>query len=149
MTTHRKKVCVDCGTIYYYQSSGFGADDNNDPMWCLECAAIINKVRKTIKPKFKYNWIESTEYSLDELKQIETAYYEKRNADPTILFPNCRRVFAGLIDFSDFANKNIVSEVTTPNGIFHYSHWTKHGDTTISKRIYWDIVNDKPSDTQP
>lgn len=143
MTSHVRKFCVDCGTPYYFQASGWGAPDNNDSMWCPECATLINNVRNNIVRKYDWRWVSSEEYTLDELKIIEEENQKKSENDNFGL--NFIRVFPGLIDLNNRNNLNIIREVKTPKGIFLYNYWTEAGNISISKKVYWDLLNNTPS----
>lgn len=143
MTTHRQKICKDCGTMYHYQSSGFGAPENNDATWCLDCAKIINDARSSIKRKFDWKYVTSDEYTLDELKVIEEA-----TPKPNFFGMTLRRVYVGLFDLKNPSNKNIRGEVVTPKGAFIYSYWTESDSIEIQKKVYYDLELNEPSEFQ-
>lgn len=156
MTKIVQHICKDCGEIYHFQASGMFAPENNDPDWCPTCAALINAVRKTIKRKFDWRWEKSNDYTLLELQSIESnnERIEKEKHDELcksgrFMFPRVRKCIPCLFDMKDGENKNIANHVVTPSGTYCYSYWTKKGETKISKRIYWDLINNKISEIQP
>lgn len=144
MTTHKITVCLECGTPYYYQTSGNDAPEYNHSRMCIDCAKIILSGGKGILRKFEWKNIKSNEYSLSELKEIE-----KSNPKKTLFGLPLVKIYPCLIDLENPSNKNIRGEADTPNGTFSYSYWTETENIEIYKKVYWDLENNKPSDYQP
>jgi hypothetical protein len=144
MTTHKTCICKDCGTVYNFQGSGWGCDEElNDPDWCPDCTKLINEVRKNIKRKFEWRWKESNEYTLDQLFKIEQESIKNHAA--------IRKVFPCLFDNNDTNNNNnIIRTVKTLDGEFMYNYWTNEPEKAkIYKEVYWDIEKNQMHTYQP
>ena len=67
--------CNHCGEEYLYYLSGSCIPDHNSKEYCPSCeearAKAVAKAFKKIKPKFKYEFIKTDEFSLDDILKIE------------------------------------------------------------------------------
>ena len=144
MTSHNKAECRHCGTPYWFQASGsgWGRKDHKDSTYCQSCRRVIDEALKAIPRKCERRWIDSKEYTLEELQAFEREHEERARQSIGIL---TRRVLPCLFDLSDGDNNHIVRCVETPSGTFSYSYWTKNALTkpSITKEVHWDIINDR------
>ena len=143
MTSHRVSECRHCGVPYSFQASGHGCNTElNDGTYCPDCKKVVLEALTQVPKKCERRWVDSKEYTLPELEEIEKRNEERAKDNG---FPQVRRVFPCLFDMSDHDNHHIVRCVNTPRGTFSYSYWTKETLTkpSIRKEVHWDIINDK------
>lgn len=134
MTTHKRSECKHCGTPYHFQGSGHGCNTSlNDPSYCTECMGVIRIALSTVKVKYAYRWIDTTDVTEDEMR---AALAIEMNPCNEIVI---RRVYPALYDSNNNENQNNVKEVNIiGKGTYSISTWTKLGPTVIKKRVLWD-----------
>jgi len=143
-----QKLCRDCGTIYGFVASGYhiNREVNNDT-WCPECMENINIIRKQIVRKFEYRWIPTEEFTYESFE----ALYQQiqiQNESERILVG--RNFYPTLHKLDDMMNKNVKKDLEFNGSLYLINYWTKNPEEAqISKKVYWDILNNKIADEQP
>jgi hypothetical protein len=103
------KECSHCGITYSYYMSGSHIPNHNSDIYCPGCekvrAGAVAKALGEIPVLFKYKYIPTDDYSLEDLLEIEKVkrehdefeWQKKRDAGE-VLFPIARRVYSTLTD---------------------------------------------------
>jgi len=115
--------CNHCGIEYSYYLSGSYIPDYNSDDYCPGCEKVrynaVKEAFKEVPVLFKYKYIPTDDYSLDELLKIEK---DKREADEKawqeridageLLLPLARRVYSTLMDSK-------TGEISKSGGVKH------------------------------
>lgn len=138
---HLIKECIQCGTRYTYQASGWSCCDNyNHEDYCPDCWELVSKVLDRIPKKFKYKLVGTDEVTLAQLLRWEHKNTSKLYA---------RRVFPGAYDqiTGDYQNVRIIKGQDKYEGIkFCLAEWELSPEYIITKEVFWDINKNKSVD---
>jgi len=132
-----RKECNHCGTPYRHTLSGhINNPELNDDSHCHECMGVILKALDSIPKKFDYRHIKTDEVSVEELLAA-------KNALPKTLdgMPVPRRCFPELYNLN--TGEWTKTQQIPYNGTKYILCEVTKGIFTITKRVLWDIVNDK------
>ena len=133
MTSHRNKRCVHCNTVYLFQSSGHGClDQPNDDRYCPECMTIILKALSHVKRKYDSEWVESHDFTVAELVEIERKRLDEVSKSGGIPF---RAFSMSLYDMSDFNNNNVTGIVHVDGKTYEYRYWTKKNEGEFTPKV--------------
>ena len=143
-----QKICRDCGTIYGFIASGYHINrEVNNETWCPECMENINIVRNQIVRKFEYRWIPTDEFNYES---FEALYQKEQIRIQSEHFPTYKNFYPILYKLGDMEDKNIKKDLKFNNTLYLIDYWTKNPEEAqISKKVYWDILNNKIADEQP
>jgi hypothetical protein len=133
MTTHIEKRCLHCQARYYYQSSGYGCnEDLNDCRYCPECMLVLSKALEGVPAKFEKVWAPISEvFGPDVFIDVDILLRWEREREKEIrdsggLF--ITRVAFSLFDLSGKRTEH--SGIVPGRGVkfqgyvFEYRYWT-------------------------
>lgn len=145
------KECKHCGIEYYYYLSGSNTPEYNSDTYCTGCEKVrreaVEEAFKTVPILFKYQFIPTDDYTLEELLKIEKdKYTEHQNkvSSGEVLLPIARRVWATLYDW-DKEEYQKYSQVKHDGELYSYTYWPSNpeeAEIRIWKRI--DMITGKP-----
>jgi hypothetical protein len=135
MTMHREKRCWHCQVRYYYQSSGYGCnEDFNDDKYCPECMEVISKALKTIPKKVEKVWVPVSEVFGDKITLDILLQWKRERKEEARVKGN---IYAERLAFPLF---DLTGKRTEHSGVvfgrgeefkgytFEYRYWTKSRD---------------------
>ena len=138
--------CINCGAEYTFQASGSWSlnypEKFNDEDYCPECKEAILRALNSISQKTEIKWIPTDLVDFETLKRWEKEEEEeyqkecnKKMSEGNIVFPRCKRVFAGLFRMSKPGQPgdsttaiHIRGRENHTDKFFHCQYWRNSGE---------------------
>lgn len=151
--------CKNCGANYHWQASGDykldTPEEYNDHEYCPKCKKAIVKALKKISKKTELRYVDTDDYTLAELLQIqedqaneETKKIEEQGYNHDFpngflgLLPMCRRIFPSTVK-SDFSDSTRTEQIKINKTNYRFSYWSGSKKVIrISKEVRWDLINE-------
>jgi len=147
--------CNHCGDEYLYYLSGSWIPEYNSKAYCPSCeevrAKAVAKAFKKIKPKFKYEFVKTDEFSLDDIlkieqdqKDAEIKKHEEAKERGEVLFPIMTQVWATLYNMEKGEHQKY-RRVKHEGSLYSYCYWPskpEEAEIKVEKRI--EIKTGKP-----
>lgn len=145
------KECKHCGIEYNYYLSGSNTPDYNSDTYCTGCEKVrreaIEEAFKTVPVLFKYEFILTDDFTLDELLKIEKdkyAEHQNKIESGELLLPIARRVWPTLYNWDKKEHRQY-NQVKHNEELYSYMYWPskpEEAEIRIFKRI--DMTTGKP-----
>ena len=143
----KKKYYIEKNTVEIIGTGSY-IPNNNSKEYCPSCeesrAKAVAKAFKKIKVRFKYEFIETKEFSLNEIlkieqdqKDAEIKKREEREAKGEVLFPMMTQVWATLYNMEKGENQKY-RRVKHEGGLYSYRYWPsspEKAEIMVEKRI--------------
>lgn len=148
-TTH--KECNHCGIEYYYYMSGSNIPYYNSDSYCEDCEKVrreaVEEAFSKVPIKFKWEYIETDMFSLDDLLLIEKERENKQQEDwqkrvdaGEILFPLAKRVYSNLYSTIDkeFSRSGVVKVFGKSYSYLYWSSKPEKAKIKVNTRIKYE-----------
>jgi len=140
---HLEHHCIQCGTPYWYQACGHGAPETNDKSYCPKCFSLILKALKKVVKKYEWRYKDAShEITLTELLEHQKIEEAKIQKSPLIA---SRRVYPGLF-CTKYSEASSSCDIVVGDKTYHLMTWPTIPEYSISRRVYWNIKENKPHD---
>jgi len=129
MTTHRRARCQHCGVRYYWQPSGGGAPQDDNPYHCLDCSAVIREALSSVPLRVEKIWVDAgPEFpSAPVIHEEEMIRINEMRSEGKLVG---RRIAAPLFDLKNPSNRNEVGFARRNETLCRYSFWTDDPEET-------------------
>lgn len=161
MTTARMTRCSHCCEAYVYHPSYSGwinfDPEYNDKDYCPSCMEVIKNALATIPVKFRQQWVDTTDYTAEELREEDKRIENEVASSPGHpIFGKlrARRVLMGLVkietgEMQQSLCVDLPDPVTKRNCSYAVRWWqSEPGSEKVIKQVWWDIENKKIADDQ-
>lgn len=105
--------------------------DLNHELYCQDCMVKISPVLKSIPQVYGKTWVESDQYTLDELKIAYTNYFTDRSKNNILV---ARQLFAELTNIES-NDRTVTNIVPMPDGDYRFSYWNNSNEVVSIEKM--------------